>query len=96
MTTSARGLSFDRMIRSMTSTTGAVARTVMRVRGLVRRRGRLNRHLRNAHDRVDRLRELRHVGVRDEEDADDQVVVLRVLLRGVRHDDDRAFGFRTL
>ena len=78
-TTSARGLSLALMIRSMTSTTGAVARTVIVFAVLfgitIGCTGICGMRMIG----VDDLRQLGRVRVRDVEHPDDELVVLRVL-----------------
>ena len=89
MTTSARGLSFERMMRSMMSATCVVARTVIVLAvlfGMITgATGICGTRMIGRH----RLRQLLRVGVRDVEDAHDHVVVLLPLVGPVVDHDDR-------
>ena len=74
MMTSARGLSLASSIRSMMVITGADARTVSVLVGLVRRELRLHRHAGDADDDGEQLVHFGRIGVRQEEGPDDLIL----------------------
>ena len=78
------------MILSMICTTDAVRAHGDRVGRLVGDDRRLHRDAGQPNERAQHLRQLGRIGVRDVERADDLLVVLRVLRRRVREDEDRS------